>query len=69
LTGDTGELQRSPAERTDFTDANRGLVARLEPGVIHGAGGRVVYDASRPLPIPTTQPIRHIKASRLRTVL
>jgi linear primary-alkylsulfatase len=33
------------ADRTDFDNANRGLVARLEPGVIKAAGGRVVYDA------------------------
>jgi len=33
------------ANRTDFENANRGLVARLNPGVIKGADGRVVYDA------------------------
>lgn len=33
------------ADRTDFENANRGLVARLEPGVIKNASGRVVYDA------------------------
>ena len=33
------------ADRTDFDNANRGLVARLEPGVIKAADGRVVYDA------------------------
>jgi linear primary-alkylsulfatase len=33
------------ADRTDFENANRGLVARLEPGVIKAADGRVVYDA------------------------
>ena len=32
-------------DRTDFENANRGLVARLEPGVITAADGRVVYDA------------------------
>jgi alkyl sulfatase BDS1-like metallo-beta-lactamase superfamily hydrolase len=32
-------------DRTDFEDANRGLIARLEPGVIEAADGRVVYDA------------------------
>ena len=32
-------------DRTDFDNANRGLVARLEPGVIKAADGRVVYDA------------------------
>ena len=32
-------------DRTDFDDANRGLVARLEPGVVKSADGRVVYDA------------------------
>lgn len=33
------------ADRTDFDDATRGLVARLEPGVIKASDGRVVYDA------------------------
>ncbi len=33
------------ADRTDFDNAERGLIARLEPGVITGADGRVVYDA------------------------
>jgi alkyl sulfatase BDS1-like metallo-beta-lactamase superfamily hydrolase len=33
------------ADRTDFDNANRGLIARLEPGVITAADGRVVYDA------------------------
>ena len=33
------------ADRADFEDANRGLVARLEPGVVKSADGRVVYDA------------------------
>jgi alkyl sulfatase BDS1-like metallo-beta-lactamase superfamily hydrolase len=33
------------ADRTDFDNANRGLVARLEPGVVKAADGRVVYDA------------------------
>ena len=32
-------------DRTDFDNANRGLVSRLEPGVIKAADGRVVYDA------------------------
>ena len=32
-------------DRTDFDNANRGLIARLEPGVIKAADGRVVYDA------------------------
>ena len=32
-------------DRTDFEDASRGLIARLEPGVIKAADGRVVYDA------------------------
>ena len=30
------------ADRTDFENANRGLIARLEPGVIKAASGRVV---------------------------
>ena len=33
------------ADRTDYDNAERGLVARLEPGVIRAADGRVVYDA------------------------
>ena len=33
------------SDRTDFENATRGLVARLEPGVIKAADGRVVYDA------------------------
>jgi len=33
------------ADRTDFENANRGLIARLDPGVIKAASGRVVYDA------------------------
>ena len=33
------------ADRTDFENANRGLIARLEPGVIKAANGRVVFDA------------------------
>ncbi|MGB3437725.1 MAG: alkyl sulfatase dimerization domain-containing protein [Actinophytocola sp.] len=32
-------------DRTDFENANRGLVARLEPGVIKAEDGSVVYDA------------------------
>ena len=32
------------ADRTDFDNAHRGLVARLEPGVVLDAGGRVVWD-------------------------
>ena len=33
------------ADRTDFENAERGLVARFEPGVIKAADGRVVFDA------------------------
>ena len=33
------------SDRTDFDNATRGLVSRLEPGVIRAADGRVVYDA------------------------
>jgi alkyl sulfatase BDS1-like metallo-beta-lactamase superfamily hydrolase len=32
------------ADRTDFDNANRGLIARLEPGVIKKADGGVVWD-------------------------
>jgi alkyl sulfatase BDS1-like metallo-beta-lactamase superfamily hydrolase len=32
------------ADRTDFDNANRGLIVRLEPGVIKNAEGRVVWD-------------------------
>jgi alkyl sulfatase BDS1-like metallo-beta-lactamase superfamily hydrolase len=33
------------SDHTDFDNAMRGLVSRLEPGVIKAADGRVVYDA------------------------
>ena len=33
------------ADRTDFENANRGLIARLEPGVVLAADGRTVFDA------------------------
>ena len=32
------------ADRADFENASRGLVARLEPGVIRNADGRVIFD-------------------------
>ncbi|KOV60551.1 alkyl/aryl-sulfatase [Streptomyces sp. MMG1121] len=32
-------------DERDFADAGRGFVARLEPGVVRDAGGRVVWDA------------------------
>jgi alkyl sulfatase BDS1-like metallo-beta-lactamase superfamily hydrolase len=32
------------ADRTDFENADRGFVAALEPGVVRGASGRVVWD-------------------------
>jgi alkyl sulfatase BDS1-like metallo-beta-lactamase superfamily hydrolase len=32
------------ADRTDFDNADRGLIARLEPGVIKNADGQVIYD-------------------------
>ena len=32
------------ADRTDFDNATRGLIARLEPGVVKNADGRVVWD-------------------------
>ena len=31
-------------DRRDFEDAERGFIATIEPGVIHGAAGNVVYD-------------------------
>lgn len=34
------------ADRTDFENAQRGLVARLDPAVVTGDGGKVVYDAN-----------------------
>jgi len=37
--------QSAVEDRTDFDNATRGLIARLEPGQISGPGGRVVYDA------------------------
>src|SRR5690349_14276342 len=33
------------SDRTDFQNATRGFVARLEPGQIVAADGRTVYDA------------------------
>jgi linear primary-alkylsulfatase len=33
------------ADRTDFQNAERGLIARFEPGVIKAADGHVVFDA------------------------
>jgi alkyl sulfatase BDS1-like metallo-beta-lactamase superfamily hydrolase len=33
------------ADRTDFENAGRGLVARFEPGVIKAADGHVIFDA------------------------
>ena len=33
------------ADQADFENANRGLIARLEPGVVTAADGQVVYDA------------------------
>lgn len=35
------------ADRTDFDDAERGLIARLEPGVVTDADGTVVWDIDR----------------------
>jgi alkyl sulfatase BDS1-like metallo-beta-lactamase superfamily hydrolase len=32
------------ADRTDFENAERGLIARLQPRVIKAADGRVVFD-------------------------
>ena len=32
-------------DRRDFEDANRGLIAQLQPAVVTGADGRTVYDA------------------------
>ncbi len=38
-------LERWPFDDTqDFDDARRGLMATLEPGVVHAADGRVVWD-------------------------
>jgi alkyl sulfatase BDS1-like metallo-beta-lactamase superfamily hydrolase len=39
-----GKSMADLADRTDFENANRGLIARLEPGVITAADGRVVFD-------------------------
>lgn len=33
------------ADRQDFEDAHRGFIATLEPGVVHAADGRVVWDS------------------------
>jgi alkyl sulfatase BDS1-like metallo-beta-lactamase superfamily hydrolase len=35
------------ADQTDFENARRGLIARLEPGAIKNAEGRVIYDIDR----------------------
>jgi alkyl sulfatase BDS1-like metallo-beta-lactamase superfamily hydrolase len=35
------------SDRTDFENAGRGLIARLEPGVIMNADGQVVFDADQ----------------------
>jgi alkyl sulfatase BDS1-like metallo-beta-lactamase superfamily hydrolase len=35
------------SDRTDFENAERGLIARLEPGVITNEDGRVVFDADQ----------------------
>jgi alkyl sulfatase BDS1-like metallo-beta-lactamase superfamily hydrolase len=35
------------ADQTDFENARRGLIARLEPGVIKSADGRVIFDIDR----------------------
>src|SRR3954468_16116410 len=32
------------ADSTDFENAERGLIARLEPGVVKNSDGRVVFD-------------------------
>jgi alkyl sulfatase BDS1-like metallo-beta-lactamase superfamily hydrolase len=37
-------MQADLADRTDFENAERGLIARLEPGVVRNAGDQVVWD-------------------------
>ena len=37
-------MQADPADQTDFNNAERGLIARLEPGVVRNTGGEVVWD-------------------------
>src|SRR5262245_60217661 len=32
------------ADRTDFENADRGLLAKLEPGVVHGPDGNAIWD-------------------------
>ena len=32
------------ADQVDFENANRGLIARLEPGVVKGQDGQIIYD-------------------------
>ncbi|AZZ80489.1 alkyl/aryl-sulfatase [Gordonia alkanivorans] len=34
------------SDRTDFDNATRGLIGVLDPAVVHGGDGRVVYDAA-----------------------
>lgn len=38
-------MTAAPVDRTDFDNANRGFIARLEPAVISGKNGSVAYDA------------------------
>lgn len=47
-----GHMPADVRDRTDVENATRGLIARLEPGVITAADGRVVYDAD-PDPDPS----------------
>ena len=37
-------MTADPADRTDFDNAERGLIARLEPGVVKAADGRLLLD-------------------------
>ena len=34
------------SDQTDFDNATRGLIGVLDPAVVHGGDGRVVYDAA-----------------------
>ncbi|MGW4535031.1 alkyl/aryl-sulfatase [Nocardia sp. NPDC004340] len=38
-------MTAAPVDRTDFENAERGFIARLEPGLIPGRNGGVAYDA------------------------
>ena len=44
MTLDDGNLRLDFADRTDFDNADRGLIAKLDPCIITDADGKVVWD-------------------------